>query len=125
MSWKTSEDAREFVYVLTNAAMPGLVKMGRTRGPVEERVRQLNSATGVLAPFEIYCVARVRDSVAVERAMHVRFAHCRVNSGREFFRMTPGMVRGALLGIARSTAAGGWPYWDGRGEKSSLAPFYL
>ena len=99
--------------MLTNAAMPGLVKIGRTRGPVEERVRRLNS-TGVPQPFEVYCAARVRDSVAVERAMHARFAHCRENPGRDFFRVEPEGVWRALVGRgAVAGRTGGWPHWDG------------
>jgi hypothetical protein len=36
----------EFIYVLENASMPGLVKIGRTERNVSERVSELSSHTG-------------------------------------------------------------------------------
>lgn len=49
--------------------------------------------------------------MVVERAMHARFAACRENPAREFFRIPACVAREALMG------AGGilreWPYWDG------------
>lgn len=39
----------EIVYLLTNEAMPGLVKVGRTNGDLAGRIRQLFQ-TGVLRP---------------------------------------------------------------------------
>jgi hypothetical protein len=41
----------EIVYVLTNEAMPGLVKIGLTTDSVEARLTQLSSHTGVPLPF--------------------------------------------------------------------------
>jgi hypothetical protein len=49
------------VYVLTNEAMPGLVKIGRTTDGVEARISQLSVATGVPLPFECYYAAEVPD----------------------------------------------------------------
>jgi hypothetical protein len=40
-----------FVYILSNKKMPGLVKIGCTTRPVVERTAELNSMTGVPAPF--------------------------------------------------------------------------
>jgi hypothetical protein len=77
------------VYILTNAAMPDLVKIGRTDGPIEERVRQLNAVPGVPLPFEVFFAAEVEDSIGWERAMHEAFADRRVNPRREFFRLSP------------------------------------
>lgn len=74
------------VYVLTNEAMPGLVKIGRTSGEtVERRVAELSRATGVPLPFRVAVARRVYDAVKVERALHVAFGRQRVNPSREFF----------------------------------------
>jgi len=77
------------VYILTNPAMPELIKIGRTDGPIEERVRQLSSVPGVPLPFEVFYAAQVDDSVGWERAMHEAFDDRRLNPKREFFRLSP------------------------------------
>ena len=49
------------VYVLTNPAMPGIVKIGRTtRGSIDVRLNELYS-TGVPVPFECAFAGRVVD----------------------------------------------------------------
>ena len=78
----------ETVYVLTNPAMPGLVKIGRTVNDVMGRISQLYS-TGVPVPFDLAFACRVPDSVEVERAMHLAFGPYRLNSKREFFQIAP------------------------------------
>ena len=77
------------VYVLTNPAMPDLIKIGRTDGLLVERVRQLSSVPGVPLPFEVFFAAEVADSVGWERALHEAFDDRRINARREFFRLSP------------------------------------
>ena len=75
------------VYVLTNPAMPGLVKIGKTsRQHIEIRLNELYS-TGVPVPFECAYAARVEDETAVERAFHQAFGPYRINARREFFQI--------------------------------------
>jgi hypothetical protein len=75
------------VYVLTNPAMPGLVKIGKTaREDVESRLFELYS-TGVPVPFECAYAARVTDETEVERAFHQAFGPYRLNPKREFFQI--------------------------------------
>ncbi|MFN0196254.1 MAG: GIY-YIG nuclease family protein [Planctomycetaceae bacterium] len=75
------------VYVLTNAAMPGLVKIGMTDdNDANSRIGQLYT-TGVPFPFELEYACRVDSPVSVEEALHVAFAPQRINSKREFFRI--------------------------------------
>ena len=55
---KQRPDRREamtpgWVYVLTNPAMPGLVKIGLTSRNPQVRAAELTQATGVPAPFVI------------------------------------------------------------------------
>ncbi|WP_298331104.1 GIY-YIG nuclease family protein [Asticcacaulis sp.] len=78
------------VYILTNDAMPGLVKIGRTDdGDVTARVRHINAASGVPLPFEVFYAASVENSIGWERALHEAFADRRINPRREFFRVSP------------------------------------
>ena len=77
----------QIVYVLTNPAMPGLVKIGKTTQlEVEDRMKQLYG-TGVPVPFDCAFACQVKDATEVERALHFAFGNSRVNPNREFFRL--------------------------------------
>lgn len=74
------------IYVLTNKAMPGLIKIGRTSGDgVGRRVAELSRPTGVPLPFEVAVAREVHDARLVEDALHNAFRPDRVNRAREFF----------------------------------------
>jgi hypothetical protein len=89
-------DSDGLVYVLTNEAMPGLVKIGVTlAGDAEGRAGQLYS-TGVPLPFDVEYAARVSLPREVERALHNAFRDRRVNPKREFFRIEPDQAVGLL-----------------------------
>ena len=83
------------VYVLTNPAMPKMVKIGRTGNDIDTRLSQLYS-TGVPLPFECAYAARVADMDAVEKAFHNAFGPYRVNPKREFFSIEPEQAIGLL-----------------------------
>jgi hypothetical protein len=74
------------VYVLTNAKMPGLVKIGFTLGTVEGRAKELHG-TGTPVPFEIAYQVEVRDPSGLESRVHTALGARRVNGDREFFEI--------------------------------------
>ena len=75
------------VYILTNPAMPGLVKIGRTSNEdANIRIGQLYT-TGVPVPFTIEYACKVGNPDEVEQALHIAFAPQRINPKREFFRI--------------------------------------
>jgi T5orf172 domain len=76
-----------YVYVLTNPAMPGLVKIGRTEDD-SKRISQLYT-TAVPFPFNLEFACRVTDHNEVENALHIAFAPYRVNPRRKFFKIEP------------------------------------
>ena len=82
----------EIVYVLTNEAMPGLVKIGLTTDSVESRISQLSTASGVPLPFECYFAAEVSDCAKLEKKLHQLFSEGRINPKREFFKTDPEKV---------------------------------
>jgi hypothetical protein len=86
----------EIVYILTNEAMPGYVKIGQTSASLEERVRYLSSATGVPLPFTCFYACTVKDALFVEHQLHDAFADSRKNPKREFFQIAPERVVAAL-----------------------------
>lgn len=79
----------QIVYILTNEAMPGIVKIGLTTDSVESRLGSLNSHSGVPLPFECYFAAEVDSCGRVERILHQLFSEQRINPKREFFRIDP------------------------------------
>lgn len=112
---RTARQAREgrwgHVYVLTNPAMPGVVKIGRTGRDVMKRLAELNSATGVPVPFRVAGAVRAADPAAVESAIHFQLRDCRVSRRREFFRCSPEQA----LAVAREAAGRtGSRFLDGR-----------
>lgn len=82
----------ELIYVLTNEAMPGLVKIGITSDDIANRVASLSAATGVPLQFECYFAAEVEDAARLEKILHQLFSENRVNPRREFFRVEPERV---------------------------------
>lgn len=84
------------VYVLANAGMPGLLKIGRTdqEGP-NQRMSQLYT-TGVPYPFECVKAIEVADTEDLEKALHKAFAPARVNARREFFDLKADQVLAIL-----------------------------
>jgi len=87
----------EIVYVLTNPAMPGLIKIGVTSDDVEKRLGQLYT-TSIPVPFECAFACQVEDAAKVEEALHMAFRNTRVNPKREFFKIEPESVI-AILGL--------------------------
>ena len=83
---------RGIVYILTNAAMEGYIKIGRTSGEtpddVVRRVQQLDG-TNLPRPFDCLFAAVVDNCDSVERSLHEVFADRRVRSNREFFEGVP------------------------------------
>jgi T5orf172 domain len=82
----------QIIYILTNEAMPGLIKIGKTSTDLKERVKELSRATGVPFPFEVYYACEVENCDLVERGIHEAFGDERVNPKREFFRKNPERV---------------------------------
>lgn len=84
------------VYILTNQAMPGFIKIGKTENDLAGRIRTLSSSTAVPFEFECYYAARVADCHAAERAIHDAFADHRPNPRREFFELDPERAKSAI-----------------------------
>jgi hypothetical protein len=87
------------VYILTNEAMPGYIKIGRTETEVAQRMSSLDT-TAVPLPFQCYFAARVENYAAVERMLHLAFGDFRVRNSREFFKMDPYKAKVVLEHIA-------------------------
>lgn len=85
------EGKEGWVYVLTNEAMPGLVKVGYTMKDPAIRAEELykdsktGAVTGVPMPFVVVYKALVVNPYQVEQAVHKLLEKKRLNEEREFF----------------------------------------
>jgi hypothetical protein len=77
------------LYVLTNVAMPGMVKIGLTRSSVQDRISELSRESGVPLAFECHFAAEVEHVAKKEKTLQQIFGDQRVNPKREFFRVAP------------------------------------
>ena len=90
-----------FVYILSNPAMPSLLKIGFSTNFPSERAAEL-STTGVPSAFivEYYCI--VENAEAVERNIHERLHRSRHNIDREFFTSAIGHAITTIEDVAIS-----------------------
>ncbi len=97
-----------WVYILTNEAMPGLVKIGLTTRTPKERAAELSSATGVPLPFVVAWARAVSDCATVEKAVHRMLDDKRVNGKRESFRVDVATARQVIEAAAGSVLGRRW-----------------
>jgi hypothetical protein len=76
-----------WVYVLSTREQPHVLKIGFTNRAVEERVAEINSATGVVIPFGVRAVWTVKDARGVEQQLHQLLDRWRIRKDREFFEL--------------------------------------
>ena len=93
-------EASGAVYVLSNAAMEGYIKIGfvkdGTVDSVVKRMRSLDATGSVPLPFDCEHASAVEDAPTVEKALHEAFGGSRVRSNREFFTVEPFRVVAVL-----------------------------
>ena len=76
-----------WLYVISTREQPDVLKIGMTQRPVEERVKEINSATGVPIPYSVRSVFLVNDARVAERRVFERLDSFRIRSDREFFQI--------------------------------------
>ena len=81
------EEDTGILYMLGVREMKGLLKIGFTERDITSRVNEINRATGILIPFGVRFVWRVRNPQQIEREVHKLLEDYRVRSDREFFNM--------------------------------------
>ena len=93
------------VYVISNIGSfgEGVLKIGMTRRlePMD-RVKELGDAS-VPFVFDVHALYFAENAVTIEREMHQRFSHRRVNrvnNRKEFFKVSPAEARDALAELS-------------------------
>lgn len=78
------------IYILSNPALDGIIKIGHTKKSHPElRATELSSSTSIPLPFKLECSWLVENPGSREALIHRNLAPCRVSKDREFFKITP------------------------------------
>lgn len=76
-----------YVYILSNPAMPGIYKVGRSIHGGNKRANQIyKGATGVPSEFVLEFEVYTENHKAIEGYVHGALSKYRIASNREFFR---------------------------------------
>ena len=107
----------EYLYVLTNPLMPGIVKIGFTsRRDIGVRMRELfgTNTTGTPAEFELAMAFECEDARKIEKAFRRLLAGARTHPKREFFYIDdPEDLRPFLERFGREVDVDGYTDDDG------------
>ena len=91
------------IYIMTNPAYPGYVKIGATTRDVEKRRAELSSHSGVMFDFEVYATYETRGSLKdknFHRIIDKLNPTLRANVKREFYKMESEAAYDLLMAIA-------------------------
>ena len=80
----------QWIYILSNETMPGLVKIGFTKNKPGERAKQINTATGVALDFKVEWAFPCFNAHDLEKEIHAYLEAngFRVNKKKEFFNVS-------------------------------------
>lgn len=97
----------DFVYILSTRELNNFLKIGFTTRSIEQRVKEINSATGVMIPFGARAVWRLKSGRGrfIENLIHGELDGQRVRSDREFFNLEFENARQIIDKIVRQTSS--------------------
>jgi hypothetical protein len=91
-----------YIYVMTNPAHKGTVKIGKTTKDPFSRAAELSCGTGVIGKFEVYFQARCSDIDHAESLAHHALKKERVQKNREFFAVEADRAKRIILNCIAS-----------------------
>lgn len=82
-------DTSGYVYILSNEAMPGILKIGHSMYGGRKRAKEIYSqgGTGIPMPFKMEFEIWSNDCHCHEQYIHEQLINLRINKSREFFRI--------------------------------------
>ena len=99
--YKNRGEGDSWVYVMSNASMPGALKIGYTKNDPTTRAKQLSSSTGVASPFVVEHAFRCFNAEALENELHKFFDSYRISNNREFFRLSLDEVKKCVKNLGQ------------------------
>lgn len=87
-----------YVYILVNPSIPGICKIGYTTTTVHDRVKQINSATGVITPWYPVFTYKCPNGRMLEQEVHehLMLMGARINDKREGFAVDTDNARAII-----------------------------
>ena len=76
-----------WLYILSRKDEPNILKIGMTTRSVTARVKEINSATGVLRPYSARAVYKVENAKEAEKLVFNLLSDYRIREDREFFQI--------------------------------------
>lgn len=86
-----------FIYILESKGTPGILKIGYTDRSVQERVREINSATGVIIPYHAVASFPCKAPKHIETLVHQALHTHRIN--KEGFNVKQSQAEKIILKI--------------------------
>lgn len=83
----SSKEDHGYIYILSRREEKDILKIGMTNRDVETRVKEINSATGVLYPLSARKIFKVKDAIFAEKEIFKALDDFRIRADREFFEM--------------------------------------
>ncbi|MBM7555792.1 cold shock domain-containing protein [Halanaerobacter jeridensis] len=82
-----SVDDLGYIYILSRRNEKDVLKIGMTERNVVKRVKEINSATGILRPFSPREVFKVKNPAYAEKEIFKKLEEYRIRTDREFFNI--------------------------------------
>ena len=84
---KLQDESIGYLYVLSTRDQPDVLKIGMTTRTPEKRIKEINSATGLLYPYSARKIVELYNAADIEKLVHSKLDEFRIRKDREFFRM--------------------------------------
>jgi hypothetical protein len=95
-----------WVYILANKATPGILKIGYTDRTPDERVREINGATGVIVPWFVVNAFKCKSPGIIERLVHHNLDDLRITRNKEGFAVSLAQAEDTITRIIKENQAG-------------------
>jgi hypothetical protein len=96
---KKSEFTTGHIYILQNTSIPGIFKIGFTERSVVDRVNEINSATGVITPWQVRDFWFTQNPYLAEQEIHDKLQEFRVEDNREGFAVNFMVARDVIFKV--------------------------
>jgi hypothetical protein len=96
---KKSPFSTGHIYVLQNTSVPGIFKIGFTERSVADRLNEINSATGVITPWQVRDFWFTQNPYVMEQEIHRRLNDFRVEDNREGFAVSFDVARDVIFEV--------------------------
>jgi hypothetical protein len=81
-------EGKNWIYILSNPSMPEILKIGYTKLDPQERSNQIGRGTGIPQEFYVEWAYKCFNGEEIEREVHKYLKKQRVNTNREFFKLS-------------------------------------